>query len=576
MFPSHRTPPNPAANAGNIAAQASSKLTIEPMLRQLTVQNYALVEALDIAFSPGLTVITGESGAGKSIILGALGLVLGDRAQYDHVRPGAAKADVTAEFDVSSMPASLELLAEHDLADPDGPERCLIRRTVTADGRSRAFVNGTPVTLQALRALTDGLVDIHGQHEHVRLTARDVQLGLLDDFAGLTDPLQKTRDAFRAWHAALEHKEALAAEVAAREDRAALLDYQVTELTDANLSEDEFPALVAEHKRLSQAEVIQSQLAELLEYAAETPLHRLAGNIGGIDDEHPNLSGGQELLEGALTHLDEAVSELRGYADSFEADPGRLAELDNRMTVLHDLARKNQVPPEQLAAHAQALTAELDALGTDRAALEALDEEAARYETAFRKQAARISKARRKASGTFASSVTARLNELGIKDGKLDLEFEDAENERGLERVEFFVTTNPKYPAGTLANIASGGEQARIGLAIQVVAAEKSRLPCLVLDEADVGVGGTTADVIGRVLRTVAEHTQVLCVSHAPQVAALASTHLLVSKSDQQDTDITPLDEKDRVEELARMLAGADITDKSREYAETLLAEAGS
>ena len=545
------------------------------MLRQLTVSNYALVDALDVSFSDGLTVITGESGAGKSILLGALALVLGHRAHAGHVRPDSAKADICAEFEVGRMPATTEFLTGHDLLDEDAPERCLLRRTVTKEGRSRAFVNGAPVTLHTLRSLTEALVDIHGQNEHQRLGEAEVQLGLLDDFADLRAAADEVRDAHRAWQRLANEHARLAADVAAKEDRAALLSYQVNELADAHLTEDEFPQLVAEHKRLSHAEVIQGQVSQTLEYAADTPLHGMARALEQVDDNQPHLAAARDLLNTSLTHLDEAATELRAYQDAFDADPGRLNDLDQRLTVLHDLARKHHVPPEQLHSHSAALEGELATLSTDRDALGRLEQAIDAHQATFRKQAEKLGRARRKGAKAFAARVTECLRELGIKDGALTLEFEAHENERGLERVRYLVTTNPKYPPGTLKDIASGGEQARISLAIQVVAAEKTALPCLVLDEADVGVGGTTADVIGRVLRSLAEHTQVLCVSHAPQVAALAETHLLVTKSAQQDTDIEHLDAAARVEELARMLAGSDITDKSRAYAETLLAEAG-
>lgn len=414
------------------------------MLRQLTVKNYALVESLDIAFTPGMTVITGESGAGKSIILGALGLVLGDRAQADHVRPGSEKADISAEFDIGQMPLATAFLSEYELEDEDASERCLIRRTVTADGRSRAFVNGTPVTLQALRTLTEDLVDIHGQHDHHRLSAREVQLALLDDFAGLNKQAAAVRTDFLSWKAAVADQAALTAEVAAKEDRAALLEYQVTELMEANLAEGEFPMLAAEHKRLSHAEVIQRQVAQTLDYAEETPLHGMARDLNQIDDDQAHLLAARDIMASALTNLEEAATELRAYSDAFVADPGRLADLDARMTVLYDLGRKHQVPPENLFEHADGLKRELDSLSTDRDALTALDEQIATLHAAYGKSADKLSKARRKAAKTFAASVTKRLRELGIKDGKLDLQFEAAETERGLERVDFLITTNPK------------------------------------------------------------------------------------------------------------------------------------
>ena len=550
------------------------EFTTEAMLRQLTVRNYVVLERLELELGAGLTVLTGESGAGKSMVLGALALALGARASSELVRPGTERAEVNLELEVSAVPAAAEVLKAQALDDPDAPERCLIRRTVAADGRSRAFVNGSPVTLQVLRALTAPLADIHGQGDHNQLSSRDAQLALLDEFAGLTGQASQLRDHFRQWRHNLERKQALTDELAAQEDRAALLSYQVQELEDADLRHGEFKDLSAEQRRLSQAEVIQGLLAQVGDAIAENPLVSLQRHLDGIDDEHPKLQAARDLLRSALTELDEAGAELRAYGDAVESDDARLHAVEERMSLLHELGRKHQIAPEALAAHAAGLGEELAALSQHRAALDGLDDAIAAARSAFEKAARKLSNQRRKAADRFATEVTQRLRELGIREGSLAVAFEDAEWEQGLERVTYMITTNPNFPAGPLTSVASGGEQARIALAIQVVAAETSRMPSLILDEADVGVGGTTADVVGRVLRALAEHRQVICISHAPQVAALADTHLRIVKSAEYQTCVEPLDTNARVEELARMLAGAELTEKSRAYASTLLKEA--
>jgi len=545
------------------------------VLKALTVRDFALVPALDISFAQGLTVITGESGAGKSILLGALGLVLGDRAASDAVRPGAERADITAEFDLSDHPAALQQLEQQDLTDPDQPGRCLVRRVIGADGRSRAYVNGTPTTLQTLRGLCEGLVDIHGQDENTRLGRRDVQLELLDDYGVDTALRRSCRDAYRAWKRAEQEAAQLAQTLDARKDRADLLTYQLEELDQLALAPGEYEAIESEHRRLSQAQTLRETAARVTEALAEDPaVGRAVRMLDGLDDDHPRLEAARETLKSAEQLIADALRDLRAYDDSLELDPEHLDDLDARLTAIHDLARKHRVAPTALGEHVAALRSELDALSTDRSALEALTEAADGHRAAYRKHAAKLGKARRAAAGEFAEAVSQCMNTMGIRGGALTLVFTDAESESGLETVEFHVTTNPKYPAGPLTRIASGGERARISLAIQVVAAARSALPCLVLDEADVGVGGTTADVVGRLLRALAAHTQVICVTHAPQVAALGHHHLRVRKDEQQDTRIEQLGEDRRVEELARMLAGADVTEKSRDYARTLLHEA--
>lgn len=545
------------------------------VLRSLTIRDFALVASLDIAFDDGLTVITGESGAGKSILLGALGLVLGQRAASDTVRPGAGRADITAEFDLDGHPRSCQTLDEQALTDPEEPNRCLVRRVVGADGRSRAFVNGAPVTLQVLRSLCGDLVDIHGQHENQRIAEPRAQLEMLDDFG--TDPAARRacRDSYRAWQRAEQAVAELAASVARRDDRAKLLTYQLDELTALGLRPGELEALESEHKRLSQAQDLRTTVSACMEALEDdATVGRALRRLDALDDDHERLASSLTVLRSMDDLLADALRDLRAYDESLDLDPERLAELDERLANIHDLARKHRVAPEQLAAHTESLEQELEAISTDRGALDQSRAEAAEHEAAFRRHADKISRQRRRAAGKFARAVSDCIDTLGIRGGKLAVEFSPSQGEWGLESVEFHVTTNPKYPAGPLARIASGGERARIGLAVQVVAAEQSAMPCLVLDEADVGVGGTTADVVGRLLRGLAAHTQVICVTHAPQVAALGHHHMRVRKDDRQDTLIDPLAPETRVEELARMLAGADITDKSRDYARTLLAEA--
>ncbi len=545
------------------------------MLKQLTISDFTLVGALDIALDSGLTVVTGESGAGKSILLNALALVLGERAGSGLIRPGAQRAEVIAEFDIQGIVGARECLSSHELGDPDQPERCLLRRIVGSDGRSRAFVNGTPVNLRTLRQLAGDMVDIHSQDENQRLVRREVQLALLDAYGVAPGLRESMADAHRAWKRTERAARDLEKRLADIDNRGELLRYQLAELDTLNLREGEFEALDTEFRRLSQAQHIQETVAGAVQSLSSLDeLRRAHGALGSIDDEHPALDRARQALDSALELNDDALRDLRGYFDALESNPEHLAEIEERLNLAQDLARKHRVRPEALAGHIDGLRAELATLNARRDDLDAANEQAAGYRTDFETIAGEVSRQRRAAAAGFADEVSACMKTLGITGGLLSVRFDYTDSEQGLESAEFLVTANPNYAPGSLKKVASGGERARISLAIEVVAAERAQLPCLVLDEADVGVGGPAADVIGRLLRRLGRHTQVICVTHAPQVAALGDAHLLVEKNSEQDISIRCLDDRNRTEELARMLAGAGVTEKSRVYARSLRQEA--
>ncbi len=543
------------------------------MLKHLTVQDLALVERLEVSFARGLTVITGESGAGKSILLAALSLVLGDRASSELLRPGASRLDVSAEFDITLTPTLRDRLTALELEDTDHPGTCLLRRTMTADGRSKAFVNGIPVTLQVLRELGENLVDIHGQNENVRLARKDVQLALLDDFALASTDREHVTEIWRSWQQIWRAAEKLRASAEQQADRIALLTYQLQELEGVETADVD--QLFEEHRRLAQLDhLLETVLAAdnaLTEL--DTP-GKLSATLESLSDNHPSLQEARSALKDASALLDDASRHLRRYADILEPDPERLSSLSEQMELLHRLARKHKITPRDLPARIKALTDELASINADTDALEAAEAKSRILEAAFHGSAAALSDKRKGAAKQFSKEVARVLGDLGLAKARLSCGFSDAENETGIDTVELLVTTNPKYPAGPLGKIASGGELARINLAIAVTAAERSALPCLVLDEADVGVGGNLADTVGRLLRRLGSHTQVICVTHAPQVAALGNQHLCVVKTPAEDTIIRTLDPKARREEIARMLAGAEVSDKTREYADTLLADA--
>jgi DNA repair protein RecN (Recombination protein N) len=547
------------------------------MLRHLTVRDFALVREVRLDFHDGLTVLTGESGAGKTILLEALGLVMGDRANVSHIRPGAERSEVSAEFDLTANTRACEFLTVRGLNDVDAPERCILRRIVSKEGRSRAFINGSPVNLADLEELTRTVIDIHAQNEHQQLLRRTVQLELLDDYASLQTLRADVGAAFHTWHELKRELDAATARTTAARDRRALLDYQVTELSEAALEDGEYATLNIQFRRLARLQETRDKVAQSIatldgdDDVASAHFARLLRTLEEIDDTHRQLEAARDLLRTAITHLDEAGNELRHYADSLEAEPTDLTRIESRLDLITALARKHRVRPETLPEHARSLTAELESITADEDSLAALQLRVETSAAHYRGLAQNLSAKRRRSAKAFERAVGELMRELGIKGGALEVVFSLAESESGIDAADYHVRTNPKFPAGPLRDIASGGERSRISLAIQVVAAAKARLPALVLDEADVGIGGTTADVVGRLLRDLAQHTQVLCVTHAPQVAARGTHHLRVGKTDSGETFLEPLLDKARIEELARMLGGREITKKTREYAEELI-----
>ena len=545
------------------------------MLRTLHIRNFALVDTLDISFETGLTVITGESGAGKSILLGALGMVMGQRADSTAVRPGADRAEITAEFNLSNHKLSQKFLRENSLEDADQTDRCLLRRSLSNDGRSRAFINSVPVTLQLLRQLTVDLIELHGQDENQRLTNRDCQLALVDDFGVDRKLLESCGNAFTSWRNNEKKLLALKNTLDANKDKTELLRYQIEELEVLRLTEGEFTMLSKNQKRLAQMGSLRQAISEI-RGALETKesLKTSERLLNEIADDHQDLLAARENLQTANSLLDDTSKDLRSYFESLEDDPGQLKDIEDRLALIFDLARKHRLDPELLINRLQELQLELETISFDQSTYDELEKQVKEDEETYTQLGEEISSIRKKIAQEFAKEVSACIQTLGIKDGQLMINFSPTQNQSGLENVEFEIITNPKYPSAPLGKIASGGERSRISLAICIVTAAKTELPSLILDEADVGVGGTTADVIGRLLRNLANHAQVICVTHAPQVAALGQAHLLVQKNQKQDTMIGALNNEDRIEEVARMLAGSGVTTQSREYAKTLINEA--
>ena len=545
------------------------------MLTQLTVRDFALVRALDVPFASGLTVVTGETGTGKSILLDALALTLGDRAQAGNVRSGAQRAEVAAEFDIASLHATRQWLIERELDDADEPAQLVLRRTIGVDGRSRGYINGRSVTAHDLAEVGAQLVDIHGQHAHQLLLRRGAQLTLLDAFAGAEALAQQVQAAHRRWSELGRLLDATAdADPEGKEDT--WLEFQITELAAIALNPAQYDELNSEHRALSnrgdRLEGVQRAGAMLSGGDTDVRglLQQTRSTLAQSTDGDPNLSAVLDLLDTAAMHLEEASRELHRYEGRLQPDPERLAELDDRLTNLHNCARKHRVPPHELADVLQRLQARQDELHAQRNERPHRKAELSAAREQFTTLATQLSAARTAASTNFRALVEAQLHRLGMPAAKFLVQFIAQESGHGLESVEFHVTTNPELPAGPLARVASGGELSRISLAIQAVAAERTRIPTLVLDEADSGVGGATAEIVGQTLRRLGLHTQVLCVTHVPQVAAQGHHHQQVSK-DERGTSITPLDDAQRVAELARMIGGAKLTTKTVARAEEML-----
>lgn len=547
------------------------------MLAYLTVRNFALVADLELHFVDGLTVITGESGAGKSILLDALGLVLGQRASRTQIRPNSQECEVCAEFDLRNAPQSQHLLNANGLLDEVDSNRCVVRRVASFDGRSRAWVNATPVSLGTLRELCGTMVAIHDQFTQQQLLGASTQLSWFDDFVAQPQLVEEVKSSFREWqkHAAKFKSEHERIEVA--RERRELLQYQVEELDEFQLQEHEFEELSIRYKRLNQTQSILesvSQAIDALEESHVPGIGRTRSELDKVDDTSPELDSARELLDGVEVGIDESVRQLRAYAEALTSDEDSLEEVSARLDQIHNLARKHRVQSTDLFTKASEIHQELDALTSGENQLAELQELAETARAAYRTNAQELSTRRTRSAKPFAKSVISTLDEIGMRQAKFEVSFDDSEDEFGLEHVDFAVSANSKYEPGPLKAIASGGELSRISLAILVVVASNSKLPCLILDEADIGVGGTTADEVGRMLSQLATHTQVVCVTHAPQVAALGDAHLRVLKTHEQDIAARDLKGNDRIEEIARMVAGHSINKESRKYASVLLEEA--
>ncbi len=561
------------------------------MLTHLHIRDFAIIDSVEIDFHGGLTVLTGETGAGKSILVDALQLAAGGRAGAEVVRHGSERAEVSATFDLARAPAALRELLEQQSIDAD--DELVVRRVVLRDGKSRAYLNGQPVPVQTLRLAGEWLVDIHGQHEFQSLARPAAQRNLLDEFGDATGLAAAVNAAHRERVALSDNLAALQAAVTDRDARLDLLRFQSRELATLELGADELQSLAQERSRLVNRGKLAdaARAAHALLYEGEDPTaHSTTSRAlallrqGGALD--PRLAGLAPQLEEALIRIDESARELSGYLEDLDVDPSRQEFVEQRLATIEQLARKHRIAADGLPARLQQLEAELaqlERLEHDLAGLRAGIEAAT---ARWRAQATTLSARRRETAARLAESISARMQTLGMAGGRFEVRVEPTgaaeTSATGLEQVEFLVSANPGQPPRALGKVASGGELSRLSLAVQVTTARPTQAAaledtrCMVFDEVDSGVGGAVAEIVGRELASLGRHAQVLCVTHLPQVAAQGGAHLRVSKlTDGRTTrtQIAALGGDERVEEVARMLGGISITDKAREHAAEMLRE---
>ncbi len=553
------------------------------MLRALSIRDFVLVESLDLDFVPGMTVLTGETGAGKSILVDALSLALGDRAESGVVRKGAKRTEISAEFELENLPAVQAWLAGNGLESEPG--QCLLRRVVEIEGRSRAFINGSPVTLAQLKELGEQLVDIHGQHAHHALLKTAVQRELLDEFAGAQGEAAATRQAWQTWQAARKRLQAAREEAGAR-----LLEKEGLEAALAEVGPllDDLRAwddMQAEHQRQAHMSSLIETSAQLLtgledeEDGILRRLGRLHGLMQDMLEKDASLSEEQALLDAALNDLEEARHGIRRYADRLSLDPERLAELDRRMAEVHRISRKHRLSPVELLERHAGWLARLGQLAAEDD-IGALEAEVERAQKAYRSSAQKLSARRREAAQNLAKTVSQAMAELSLADGRFEVRLVPCEPQpHGQEEVAFLVASHATLQPGPLDKVASGGELSRISLALQTALSGQAGVPTLIFDEVDVGIGGAVAEAVGRRLAQVGQKRQVLVVTHLPQVAAHGRQHLRVSKladADKVVSRVMQLNADERVMEIARMLGGQEITETTLKHAREMLEAASS
>ena len=576
--------------AGDTEISAGDRHVLSPehthgkdiMLKHLCISNLAVIENVELSFREGLTVLTGETGAGKSILIDALGLVLGDRADTSVIRTGCARTEISATFEVGGNERLLQLLDEQSISVAD--DELLLRRIVNRDGRSRAYINTTAVPLQLLRDAGARLIDIHGQHEHQRLLKRDEQRELLDGFGNYGDVVEQVSRAYEKWDEVNRELRSLTEPDGESGDRLSLLRYQVEELQALELEEHEVERLEDEYKRLvnmnSLLETARQALDGLYtgEHAAHDRINSINKELSALERFDSGLASITGLLENASVHVAEAADELRSYLGKLDQDPARLLQVEQRLGKLHDMARKHRVQPQLLYMHQQSIRQQLSGMEHVRTRLAELEQAQQRALEEYRSAAGELGERRRQGAAVMGADISDRIRTLGMPEGAFHINVTPGPDLRphrnGNNQVEFLVSANPGQALLPLRKVASGGELSRISLAIQVSANRDSSAATMIFDEVDAGIAGGIAEIVGNLLHRLAQDRQVLCVTHLPQVASQGDNHIKVTKTfDKKSTEtrVHELDKEERVEEIARMLGGIKISQQSRDHAREML-----
>jgi len=552
------------------------------MLVNLNIIDLAVVKNLDLDLNKGMSVLTGETGAGKSILLTALGLALGDRADAGFIRPGSERAEINLEFDLSDAPDAQHWLQENEL---DNQQQCIIRRIVSLDGRSKAYINNRPVTLQSLQELSEKLVEIHGQHAHLHLLNNDEQRRLLDSFGKHQPLLEKLNDCYRQWQSANKELSGLVKSSTDQSQREELLRYQLEELQQLDLAYFDYAAISEEHTKLANLGQIlstgQAQVDKLYEndhQSVNRLLNQCLNELTQLTRFAPEINEICALLSEAQIQTEEAALQLRRFLESQEADPLRLEMLENQIGIIQNLSRKHHVNPHELPELVEKLEKELDGITHSSERIDTLQQATTRFHQNYLQLSVQLSEQRRLSAGQLQQQISAMIKELGMPHGEFLVDLSGPENDipklHGQDTVTFQISANPGLLPKPLAKVASGGELSRISLAIQVTTSNDKTTPTMIFDEVDSGIGGGIAEIVGQKLRALSQNRQVMCVTHLPQVAAQAHHHLYVVKNNK--TDITSstvrlLSDDERVEEVARMLGGVHMTANTLAHAKEML-----
>ena len=552
------------------------------MLTNLQIRNFAIIDKVEVEFANGMTVLTGETGAGKSILVDALGLVLGERGGTGLVRQGSKRAEFTAEFELSDLPLVGEWLEDKAL---DSDDECVLRRVITEEGRSRAFVNGNAVPLQTLKALGEKLLDIHGQHFHQSLGKSTVQRELLDHFGSAIELRKNAEAAYSEWRSLTDELQTLRTAESERASKLDLLTFQTQELDALDLQAGELEQLQLDRDRLQNSGKLAEGVSAVVEavYEADTGsaqsvIAEACQTLESLSEHDPSLAPIADLLREADIQVSEAAESLRRYGDALQINPAERDRIEERLDAIHSLARKHRVEITQLSELKTQLHEQLEALNDAEARGEELDASVEKAWQTYAGVAANLSKKRKSAGKKLSAQVTAAMVDLGMAGGKFVVDVAALERSEakahGFDSIEYLISANPGQDPQPLSKIASGGELSRMSLAIQVIASDGSAIPTMIFDEVDSGVGGGIAEMVGKRLRDVGQSRQVLCVTHLPQVAAQASHHFRIMKitdGKTTRTGVSELIENERIEELARMLGGVEITDRTREHAAEML-----